>query len=197
MKTTIFIIIFLILFGCASAPRENLISKSVSYVPASAQKNLKGLDPDAFQKAIEAGFRKLPLEELYSFNQKRLIMLRASRENCLSFLDEGAIASAKKQKALEALSNDEYEQYAKVIAKAIALGADSEAKVTPRPSKNEFDKAFGIALDAELVGGKLSYIKTKEPHPTDVQCESLYKALNYADQKRNKIAETIVKYLGM
>ncbi|MBY0413032.1 MAG: hypothetical protein K2Q18_02650 [Bdellovibrionales bacterium] len=189
-------LLVLTLFGCASTPRVGLIAKAAPYIPGSAQTNLKGLDAEAFQKALEGGFRKLPLEDLYSFSQIRLKTISASRENCLAILDEGAVASVRKQKALETLTDDEYDQYARIIAKAITLSANNDVKALERPRKSEFEKAFEMALDAPTVGQMPKYL-TKLPDPTQDQCWSIFKALSYVDQKRNKLSETIVKYIGM
>lgn len=193
----LFILVTLaILASCASNQRQAILPKMLSYVPNTNKNQLATASPDTLQKIFESGLQKLSLDDLYVLNHFRVKMIEASRENCMVVLEDRTISSPRKEQALMSLSNEEYDQYARTIAKAVTLGANYDAKVPPRPNKNEFTKAFDIALGAPTSGIIPSYLVGVKDLEQD-QCWVLHKGLRYADEKRNRIAEIVVRYMGM
>lgn len=196
MRRLFILVILTALTGCASNQRQAILPKMLSYVPVSNKNQLATASPDTLQKIFESGLQKLSLDDLYAMNHFRVKMIEATRENCMVILEDRTISSARKEQALLSLSNEEYDQYTRIIAKAVTLGANYEAKVPPRPNKNEFTKAFDIALGAPTSGIIPTYLVGIKNLEQD-QCWVLHKGLRYADEKRNRIAEIIVKYMGM
>jgi hypothetical protein len=195
MKKLILLALFL-LTGCATHQRQPIMPKMLSYVSGTTRTQLETSSEDTLQKIVEAGLQKIPLDDLYALNHFRVKMIEASRENCMVILEDRTVSSSRKEKALTALSNEEYDQYAKIMANAITLGANYGAKIPMRPNKKEFTKAFDIALDAPTSGIIPGYLKEVKNVEQD-QCWILHKGLRYADEKRNRIAEIVVRYMGM
>ena len=195
MKKLILIALF-ILSSCATYQRPGLIPKMLSYVSTPIKAELEKSTPDKLQKIVESGLQKLTLEELYTLNHFRVKMIEVSRENCMVVLEDRTINSPRKEKALESLTEEEYDQYARIMANVITLGSNHAAKIPVRPTKKEFKKAFDIALDAPTSGIIPEYLKDV-PNVEQDQCWVLHKGLRYADEKRNRIAEMVVRYMGM
>lgn len=190
------LISLIVLSSCATNQRQGIMPKMLSHISGPTKSKLANLSEDKLQKIVESGLHKLTLEELYTLNQFRVKMIEASRENCLVVLEDRTVNSPRKEKALEVLTDEEYNQYAMIMANVITLGANHEAKIPVRPTKKEFNKAFDIALDAPTSGIIPEYLKNI-PNVEQDQCWVLHKGLRYADEKRNRIAEIVVRYMGM
>lgn len=192
-----FILLYVLtLSSCATNQRPGLISKMLSYTSGPTKALLEKSPADKLEKIIESGFHKLTIEELYALNHFRVKIIEASRENCLVILEDRTINSSRKEKALKDLSDQDFEEYAKIMANVIRLGSSYDAKIPVRPNKKEFDKAFEIALDAPTSGIMPDYLRGIK-NAEDDQCWLLHKALRYADEKRNRISEIVVRYMGM
>jgi hypothetical protein len=196
MKNFLMVAALILMNGCASDPNNGMIPRVYSYVSGATQKELSKASPAAFQNIIETGFRKLSIDELYQLNQFKLKIISTSRENCLVMLEDGGISSPKKELALKTLPPSDYDQYAKIIAKAITLGPDDSVKPAPKFNKTEFEKAMNVALETQTVGELPKHLALVKD-PAQDQCWMFYKGLTYADQKRNRFSEVIVRYMGI
>lgn len=196
MMRNLLFIIFILISGCATNPNDGMIPRIYSYLPADTKRELQKKTPAAFQDVVNAGYQKLDLADLYLINHYKLQIIETSYENCLVMINDKAVSSVKKEVILAGLSPADYDQYAKIMAKAMTLGVNNEIKAPVRINKKEFDRAFDTALDSPTAGSLPKYFDKMKVTDQD-QCILFHKGLSYVDQKRNRISEVIVRYLGI
>jgi hypothetical protein len=196
MKIFIILLCLLFLNGCATNPNDGMIPRIYSYLPADTKRELQKKTPAAFQDVVNSGFQKLDIADLYLLNHYKLQIIETSYENCLVMINDKAVSSVKKEVILAGLPPADYDQYAKIMAKAMSLGVNDDIKAPARINKKEFDRAFDTALDSPTAGSLPKYFEKLKISDQD-QCALFHKGLSYVDQKRNRIAEIIVRYLGI
>ncbi len=188
MKLILLSLIF-VLAGCASnSSRSSMILRTLYYVPKATQVYIESLPQEDIISLANSGFEKFDLQDLYRFNQLRLQIVRSSLENCHALMQT---SGAREEEMFNSLDDQQYDEFARLKAKAFVLGSNQNLKGTPRPSKASFEKALGIVYSAPD-SISMKYIR-KDKAQED--CWALEKILSYTDEKRNTAAETLVRYM--
>lgn len=192
----------LILAGCASSTPKNdaLELRVLSYISGPTKTQYARLAPIEAREVTYLGLQKLPLEDLYHFNYLQLILMESSAANCNAIVaNSSADASEEKDIGLDSLTDEEYDEYARILAKMITLGTDYNLRTYPTPSKEQFNEAVKIVMANEVSAPTSSRLRNarRKSGSNQERCLTYQKIANYIDEKRDPTAETLVRYLSL
>lgn len=190
------IILFaLFLTACSSTDsvtsRSNgMIMRALSYIPMTTKRHLNDSGPEDVKNVVRDGLAKFPLEDLYRINQLKIKMADSSLANCRAMAMNSVFGSYEKEVAFSSLSDAEFDEYARLVAKTFSLGTNYDIKAAPKASLSEVDriiqKALKTGLDAPGMLGGDDY---------DQLCWKFQKISRYADGPRTEETDKLIRHL--
>ncbi len=191
------ILILTVIAGCSSSPqRDGMLLRAVSHIPSSTKRHLAGSSRDQIQQMVIEGAQKFSLDELYKLNSLKLKILEGSDVGCRAIFDN-SIDPNSREIAFNSLNDDEYDDYAKLYARAVSLGTSYDIKPFIKPTQEEFEDSIGIVIkENEKQTAKLTSPLIKGDELQE-KCTLFKTVMRYADQKRDYTSENIVKFMAI